>query len=189
MVNVKIPDPKKQYEKTPVYVDKAVTVKDKNGKDIATTQKIMLTQGTGQAATVVKYSDLDKLITDSKKASKTELLTGVSVASVEAAFNKAHPETHGRWGLGCPHNCGRFWEFKPNDKLDGWIPEDPVAIKGEAMPVLHKDKGYVSPVTGEPVEDPTEPVPTNGYLDWRQEKDGSVTFTCDRCQSPVKLEK
>lgn len=73
----------------------------------------------------------------------------------------------GRWGLGCPAGCGRFWEFKPTSDLEGFEPVDPAAKEGV------DEKGN----------------PTNGYLNWSPQPDGSVKFRCDRCGAEITLRR
>jgi len=80
-----------------------------------------------------------------------------TVESLERDFIKL-----GRWGLGCPNRCGRFWWFVPYG--DGWKPADPAAY----LP-------YTDPETGEV---------RNGYLNWQDD----MSFTCDRCGAKIKLE-
>ena len=67
----------------------------------------------------------------------------------------------GRWGLGCPAGCGRFWAFKPHDTY-GFIFCDPAAYSG--------------------VDE--EGQPTHGYL---QVDPVTRSFTCDRCGASVML--
>ncbi|RLJ02967.1 MAG: hypothetical protein DRP11_02135, partial [Candidatus Aenigmatarchaeota archaeon] len=52
----------------------------------------------------------------------------------------------GRWGLGCPYNCGRHWIFKPSDDLSGFVPEDPYAMSGP-QPTVLDSWVYVAPDT------------------------------------------
>jgi hypothetical protein len=72
----------------------------------------------------------------------------------------------GRWGLGCPNNCGRFWTFKSTDDLKGFEPEDPAAKN----PYTDRDGNM-----------------HNGYLEWIPQPDGSVIFKCDNCGAEIKL--
>jgi hypothetical protein len=72
----------------------------------------------------------------------------------------------GRWGLGCPNNCGRFWTFKPTEDLKGFEPEDPAA------------KNPYTDRNGDT---------HNGYLEWTPQSDGSVIFKCDNCKAEIKL--
>jgi len=73
----------------------------------------------------------------------------------------------GHWGLGCPHGCGRHWEFKPTEDLTSFEPADPAAMKG--------------------VDE--EGNPTRGYLNWQPQPDGTIRFVCDRCGNIVELIK
>jgi hypothetical protein len=72
----------------------------------------------------------------------------------------------GRWGLGCPNNCGRFWTFKPTEDLKGFEPEDPAA----KTPYTDREGNVY-----------------NGYLEWTPQSDGSVIFKCDNCRAEIKL--
>jgi len=79
----------------------------------------------------------------------------------------------GRWGLGCPHNCGRFWEFKPTKDLSFFQPVDKLA----STPFVD-DEG----------------ISHNGYLEWRWKYDETgnlvgASFICDRCGKEVELER
>jgi hypothetical protein len=67
----------------------------------------------------------------------------------------------GRWGLGCPAGCGRFWTFKPHDTY-GFIFCDPAAYIG-----IDEDGK-----------------PTHGYL---QVDMATRSFTCDRCGAIITL--
>jgi hypothetical protein len=72
----------------------------------------------------------------------------------------------GRWGLGCPNNCGRFWTFKPTEDLTSFEPEDPAAKN----PYTDRNGNM-----------------HNGYLEWTPQSDGSVIFKCDNCGAEIKL--
>jgi len=129
-------------------------------------------------------SNLEKMGGKPKKLSKKGVLAGVielykrKIGSDEydalttADFEREIKDfaiRQGRWGLGCPHRCGRCWTFKPRNDLTGWIPEDPLAWKGpvtdEGGSILHE----------------------RGYLNWQPQSDGSVKFKCDRCGRLVEL--
>lgn len=97
-----------------------------------------------------------------------------------------------RWGLGCPHGCGRSWEFKPDGK-GGFIPVDESARTGLQAEILD-EWDSTNPETGETthyykirhwegdVKVVTE-VPINrGYLNW---KDGK--FICDNCGGEIEF--
>jgi len=111
----------------------------------------------------------------------------------------------GRWGLGCPHGCMRYWEFKPNDDLTGFIPVDPAAYTGEQPKVIEEAMVDVTPIKYDDEGMPIIPeekiyekyyliqyrfelkwvneIPVNrGYLNWVNGK-----FTCDRCGKEVNL--
>jgi len=94
----------------------------------------------------------------------------------------------GRWGLGCPNNCGRFWWFKPHEEY-GWVPVDDKAWQGEIewLPPgaeYDYDRG-IWLLNGEEVK----PEKRIGYLDWRIDEDGCPTFRCDRCGAIIKLKR
>lgn len=94
----------------------------------------------------------------------------------------------GRWGLGCPNNCGRFWWFKPHKEY-GWVPVDDKAWQGEIewLPTgaeYDYDRG-IWLLNGEEVK----PEKRIGYLDWRIDEDGCPVFKCDRCGAIIKLKR
>jgi len=72
-----------------------------------------------------------------------------------------------RWGLGCPYNCGRFWEFKPSSDLSNFQPVDLLAMSST------DEQGNL----------------TNGYLKWQPQANGSVKFICDNCKGIILLSK
>jgi hypothetical protein len=72
-----------------------------------------------------------------------------------------HVIREGRWGLGCPAGCGRYWELKPHSK-HGFIFCDQAAYSG-------LDE---------------EGTPTRGYLSVDFE---NRAFTCDRCGAAITL--
>ncbi len=75
-------------------------------------------------------------------------------------------EEEGRWGLGCPHSCGRFWEFKPSKDLTSFRPVDDTAMTG--------------------IDEEGEA--TKGYLEWTpQQEAGVIKFKCDRCGKEITL--
>jgi len=127
---------------------------------------------------------LEKMGGKPKKFSKKGVLAGV----IELYIRKVGPDEYdassssdfekeiedfavrqGRWGLGCPHLCGRFWTFKPRDDLTGWVPEDIFAFKG---PVTDEEGNILH---------------ERGYLNWQPQPDGSVKFICDQCNGEVIL--
>jgi len=194
---IRIPDPARQYEKTPAEVIATYTVKDENGEDVLVSYKKVLTKKTGENVTVLKLSDIDAHLKDA--------LTSVAdKALIAEAYPSTKPEdlhSKARWGLGCPYNCRRFWEFKPNEKVDSWIPVDEAAHAGPQPKVLET---IITPLTdeesketgesstsymveysdGSVVFEPQLPEPNTGYLHW---KDSS--FICDRCGGNIILEK
>jgi len=101
----------------------------------------------------------------------------------------------GRWGLGCPHMCGRFWEFKPIGDLTGFEPSDPAAIIGAQPKTLEQftDLAGIHYLNEYPdgriVWEDHLPEPYRGYLNWRVQADGSILFLCDRCGKVIKLVK
>jgi hypothetical protein len=70
-------------------------------------------------------------------------------------------KAEGRWGLGCPAGCGRFWAFQPHETY-GFIFCDPAAYSG--------------------VDEAGQP--THGYL---QVDVATRSFTCDRCGAIITL--
>lgn len=198
-VEVKIPDPARQYEKTPARRVKVEQVEDPETGETQTVKRwVTWMEGKGDSATIVKLDELIGRVpvqaaplvswmdlyqqasgepyvgTSSAKAVCAALLDlygepakdydGVTLTVLKARLVTVLKRL-GRWGLGCPHACGRFWEFKPTENFSGLDPSDPVASQG--------------------VDE--EGSPTNGYLNWRPQPDGSTLFACDRCGGEVKL--
>jgi len=119
----------------------------------------------------------------------------------------------GRWGLGCPYGCGRYWELKPTDDLERFEPVDPAAMTGPQAEILDEwdvvePDTIIDPETGEEVPNPNAgrkthyyrirhwngdimvvtKVPVNrGYLDWTPLSDGSIRFVCDKCKGEIIL--
>jgi len=99
-----------------------------------------------------------------------EELDGKSIEEFEVELDEWFRRA-GRWGLGCPHLCGRFWEFKPTEDFTFFEPVDRMAF----TPFVD-DEG----------------VSHNGYLEWNWIYDvaGNLVgarFICDRCQKEVTL--
>jgi len=130
--------------------------------------------------------NLEKMGGKPKKASKKGVLAGVielyirqvgwdeyeskTVADFEREIEE-FAQKQGRWGLGCPHLCGRFWELKPTEDFSFFEPSDKMAL---------------TPFVDE------EGVSHNGYLEWEWKHDeaGNLTgarFICDRCKGVVEL--
>ena len=202
MYEITIPDPSKQYEKTPAYeyVRRKYEYTTLDGKTVVEyrTEKQTALEGEGLETHVLRLHEwLDKLLKDDTEAlftigkavnlnavkpvkatvqrkyilaSLLQLYKGKveSNAEDEVALEnefKLWAKSQGRWGLGCPNNCGRYWEFKPTEDLTGFEPVDPAAKT--------------------PFQ--TESGVKNGYLDWNPQMDGSIVFKCDRCGAEVKL--
>lgn len=140
-----IPDVLTQCAKTPVMIDKAVESVDEKGAPITVMQRSMMTvdeigKDGKPYARIVMWSELKGVLPDVEK--------------------------EGRWGLGCPYSCGRFWEFKPSKDFAAFVPEDGYAIAGTDI----------------------EGNATDGYLHWKEGDDASV-FICDRCGGMIQLKK
>jgi len=200
---VKIPDPKLQHKKTPALrrIFRKI-VNPETEEETKVPKWIKITEGSGENIKVLRWHELiDRIIDYVKNRTLTECkqiykhLTGepyegvnskkaVAVKYIEWLFKIELDETKttdeilqelkeklslklGRWGLGCPHGCGRTWTFKPTDDLSGFEPEDPAAMRG--------------------VDEAGNP--TNGYLNWQLQPDGTIRFVCDRCGNIVELIK
>jgi hypothetical protein len=127
-------------------IAKAVNVDAKKSKKVTVPRKIILKTLIGMYKGKVKSNPEDE-------------------QALEEEF-RSWAVREGRWGLGCPNNCGRFWTFKPTEDLKGFEPEDPVAKN----PYTDRDGNT-----------------HNGYLEWTPQPDGSVIFKCDNCGAEIKL--
>lgn len=129
------------------------------------------------------------------------LVETVNTAEVLARFSE-WVIGEGRWGLGCPHNCGRFIEFSTDGV--GFRPSDPPAYTGKQAVVLDTlvipahvetdmDGKPTGPIIPESITYLVEhwdghiawmpEVPVNrGYLGYESGK-----YTCDKCGRPVEL--
>ena len=138
----------------------------------------------GEAPKVETKKDLLKFLLSRLFDAKPKAAALIDhVAELEKGFVKL-----GRWGLGCPNNCGRFWWFKPHEEY-GWVPADDKAWQGEIEwlpPGAEYDyeKG-VWLLDGKEVE----PEKRIGYLDWRIDEDGCPVFKCDRCGAVIRLKQ
>ena len=167
MVDVKIPDPKKQFTKTPVTVTKVINVivepekvekvpVDPLKPELGTVDvtipavwgkqdtKVQLVAGAGETAKIIKYGELEKHLADAKLTA-SDAMAGVPVASVEAEIDVKEPVKYGEWGLGCPSACGRFFEMRVNDTLDGYVPKDSVAWTPRSPKILEQMEVDVTP--------------------------------------------
>jgi len=174
---VECPEPSEQPYKTPLYLLVWSEYTDpETGEVRRVARKKFHYEGEGESARIKSWGDL---IEEVKKRASTEEAVQVFIR---------HAIKNARWGLGCPAGCGRFWWFKPTGDQKGWEPVDVPARKGEVMPLWSEREGYfVNPWTGEPVEDPFEPVSRRGYLDWEPVASGTAIFRCDRCGSRILL--
>jgi len=152
-----------------------------------------------QNRTLTELKDLYKDITDSSYDGVNSKLgvvkailkfwfdaeAGATLSEADALL-EAEAIKQGRWGLGCPHACGRFWEFKPMDT--GFDPIDAMAYTGKQAVILDQftdESGnihYLIEHWSGQLMWVTE-VPVNrGYLEWDDGK-----FLCDRCGGEVRL--
>jgi len=94
------------------------------------------------------------------------------------------------WGLGCPNNCGRFWEFTADmSDLVDIVDSDGVTrrrLRGRTTAhVRPMDKAAYQGVD-------KNGNPTQGYLNFRPDPAalGDVRiFNCDRCGAEVRLKR
>jgi len=218
MHEVKIPDPKTQFEKTPAKIkivrsysrqeEQIVGYDEQTGKPIKETMTITeevpewveWIEDEGEAARIVKWDEWKNRVLTAKDHTLTEMITEVrkrggkekanskkgALAGIVELYKRTVSDSEyssktetdyetevadfalrqGRWGLGCPAGCGRFWQFKPTDSLEDFEPEDPAAF----YPFMDQaGRTYY------------------GYLEWKPQIDGSVLFRCDNCGAEVKL--
>jgi len=193
---------KKQYEKTPAKRKIYVEYQDSNGKIISMPRWTLWTEEIEpENIEVLHWHDIRNMLFPLKKHKKAEIKKvlkraggkmkqdtkkGILAGFIELYFrpvtDKEFEEKSlegfgselaelfikaGRWGLGCPYNCGRFWEFKPSADLSFFEPSDPLAFSGT------DEQGN----------------PTNGYLKWQPQANGSVKFICDNCKGIILLSK
>ena len=192
MVEIKIPNPNSQYEKTPAKRRVIKKYEDpETGEIFEFPRWIVWIEGTGEESRIMKWNEWVEEI---------ELVTGETFEDLKKLYLKLAGEEYsgkhskkdivgaiiklyfgedwggtigqllqnlknrvvekGRWGLGCPHDCGRFWEFKPTVDLTRFEPVDLVAMVGT------DEQGNL----------------TKGYLDWQEGK-----FLCDKCGGVVEL--
>jgi len=218
-VEVKLPDPLEQYAKTPVYqlqpvkygeeavrfVRKLLTVDDR----VVTLKRLL------RLFRDLNYTQLKQLYfkLSGKEYSGTSSKKGVVKALFKHYFKRDADGTlseilkqfyenihvYSRWGLGCPHGCGRFWWFKVENGT--FVPVDDRAYK---LQILDEwDVKITDMETGEEQtvhyykfidENGNEKVASElplktGYLQWEPLEDGSVRFRCDRCGKEIVLVK
>jgi hypothetical protein len=163
------PDPATQYRKTPAWVRVFKTVYDVQGnptkialRDFVENHTLAELREVYQRITGEAYAGAS-----SKKGVLKSLLAfwfgfdqDLTVDEMKAwALDRVKAE--GRWGLGCPAGCGRFWAFQPHETY-GFIFCDPAAYSG--------------------VDEAGQP--THGYL---QVDVATRSFTCDRCGAIITL--
>lgn len=205
MHEVKIPNPGRQYEKTPAFehvrVKREYSLLSGEKVEEYTTKRRLAIGGIGleaRALTLAEWveerlkDDAEALFTVSKavnvNAKKPEKVTVsrklILKALIETYKGKveSNPEDEsaleeelgrwavkeGRWGLGCPNGCGRFWWLKPTEDLKGFEPEDPAA-----KTQFTDEEGNVH----------------GNYLKWTPQPDGSIIFKCDKCGAEIKLSR
>lgn len=102
--NYTAPDSTEQMSKTPYEKIIQIQVYDEETKQNITISK-----------NVKEY----KILPD---GNKTIIMLDEKVSDKTITRKEALEKT--RWGIGCPHRCGRFWLFKPMGNT--WTPADPL---------------------------------------------------------------
>jgi hypothetical protein len=131
---VLMPDVAKQFEKTPAYIEEEIEFTFPEGTPKAGEKTMSKLQ------TPVYDDKDDEIIFQGKteKVKKRLMLSDlVALASdpnnkalsdqIAATFNpkgaenlKAELQKKAYWGLGCPHGCGEYYEFKPTEDLNSF---------------------------------------------------------------------
>lgn len=152
MRTVRAPNPDEQYGKTAAWVRKLsrigeIYVQDRqpftegsgdNWRILSWRDLRDRVEDYVQNHTLEDLKQLYRKLTDEEYAGE-ETKLGVVKALIKAYFNLEpagnltqlreiflnRVKAEGRWGLGCPYNCGRFWMLKPTADLKGWEPEAP----------------------------------------------------------------
>ena len=96
-VEVVAPDPRRQHEKTPLYILEWREIRDELTGEVHRVPRRRLRMiGNGEEARVATWK---WLIEETLKRNPDP-----------DGFKKflEHARKQGRWGLGCPHGCGRF---------------------------------------------------------------------------------
>ena len=227
MVEIRIPDPTKQYEKTPAWVRRWRQVISSTGQVEKLAEKQDFITGAGDTRNIWRWHELvarikdfveTKTLTELKAVYKelrdddyvgTQTKLAVAKAILKFYFSDADATTPaemlsiltdrirrlGRWGLGCPHGCGRHWEFKPTADLTSFEPTDLAAVTGPQPKTLEQFTDlagihYLNEYPdGRVVWEMSPPEPYYGYLNWHPQTDGKVLFACDKCGQEVKLVK
>jgi hypothetical protein len=126
-------------EKTPVIINGSTMYPTQitiQGQEYTTTDKVMLTEGEGRDTKVIMLSECATKVSDSvalldsKTGGKGGLVGELTVKEqgnldisdkiiatyakgdyVDAETLDEQLKHKGEWGLGCPNNCGRFYQF------------------------------------------------------------------------------
>ncbi len=199
---VKIPDPKLQYEKTPAKIKKIIQVVDETGQTVNVERWVDWIETSGEESKVIKWHEWKKKLLKAADHTLDEL-------KIEIEKMGGSPKKDSKKGVyaGIIELYKRRkvsdeeYAAKTTEDFEAEI-EDYAVRQGRwslGCPYNCGRSWTFKPtddLTGFEPEDPAamkgfdeKGNPTKGYLSWQPQPDGSVIFTCDRCGGIVELIK